>query len=83
MNLASFIEFLLIGGIAGWIAGLITKGSGFGVGGNIVVGIIGALLGGLCFGLLGIVAYGLVGRLIFAVLGSLLFFWLLGLIRKR
>ena len=83
MNLAGFIEFLLIGGFAGWIAGLIMKGSGFGVAGNIVVGIIGAFLGGLCFGLLGIVAYGLVGRLIFAVLGSLLFFWLLGFIKRK
>jgi uncharacterized membrane protein YeaQ/YmgE (transglycosylase-associated protein family) len=82
MNLTNFIVFLLIGGIAGWIAGLITKGSGFGVAGNIVVGIVGAFLGGLCFGLLGIAAYGLLGRLIFAVLGALLFIWLLGLIKK-
>ena len=82
MSLLNFIGFLLIGGIAGWIAGLITKGSGFGVAGNIVVGIVGAFLGGLCFGLLGIVAYGLIGRLIFAVLGALLFVWLLGFIKK-
>jgi uncharacterized membrane protein YeaQ/YmgE (transglycosylase-associated protein family) len=82
MNLTNFIVFLLIGGIAGWIAGLITKGSGFGVAGNIVVGIVGAFLGGLCFGLLGIAAYGILGRLIFAVLGALLFIWLLGLIKK-
>jgi uncharacterized membrane protein YeaQ/YmgE (transglycosylase-associated protein family) len=82
VSLASFIWFLLIGGLAGWIAGLLTKGSGFGVAGNIVVGIVGAFLGGLCFGLLGIVAYGLIGRLIFAVLGALLFIWLLGFVRK-
>ena len=82
MNLASFIEFLLIGAAAGWIAGLLTKGSGFGAAGNFVVGMVGAFLGGLCFGLLGIVAYGLIGRLIFAVLGALLFVWLLGFIRK-
>jgi uncharacterized membrane protein YeaQ/YmgE (transglycosylase-associated protein family) len=82
VSLVNFIGFLVIGGVAGWIAGLITKGSGFGVAGNIVVGIVGAFLGGLCFGLLGIVAYGLVGRLIFAVLGALLFVWLLGFVRK-
>ena len=82
MTLLSFIEFLLIGAVAGWIAGLITKGSGFGVAGNIVVGIVGAFLGGLCFRLLGIVAFGLLGQLIFAVLGALLFLWLLGLVRK-
>lgn len=82
MTLANFIVFLIIGGVAGWIAGLITKGSGFGIAGNIVVGIVGAFLGGFCFSLLGIVAFGLIGRLIFAVLGALLFIWLLGLIRK-
>lgn len=82
MTLLSFIEFLIVGGVAGWIAGMITKGSGFGVAGNVLVGIVGAFLGGLCFGLLGIVAFGLIGRLIFAVLGALLFIWLLGKIRK-
>lgn len=82
MSLANFIVFLLIGGIAGWITGLIAKGSGFGVVGNVIVGIVGAFLGNLCFGLLGIVAYGLLGRLVFAVIGALLFTWLLGFIRK-
>jgi uncharacterized membrane protein YeaQ/YmgE (transglycosylase-associated protein family) len=82
MTLTSLVLFLLIGGIAGWIAGLITKGSGFGVAGNIIVGIIGAFLGGLCFGILGIAAFGIIGRLIFAVIGALLFVWLLGFIRK-
>jgi uncharacterized membrane protein YeaQ/YmgE (transglycosylase-associated protein family) len=82
MPLANLIEFLLIGGIAGWLAGVIAKGSGFGVVGNILVGIVGAVLGGVCFGLLGIVAYGLIGRLIFAVLGALFFLWLLRFIRK-
>jgi uncharacterized membrane protein YeaQ/YmgE (transglycosylase-associated protein family) len=78
----NLIIFLLIGGVAGWIAGVITKGSGFGIAGNIIVGIVGAFLGGLCFSILGIAAYGLVGRLIFAVLGALLFIWLLSFIRK-
>jgi uncharacterized membrane protein YeaQ/YmgE (transglycosylase-associated protein family) len=82
VSLVNFIVFLLIGALAGWLAGIISKGSGFGVAGNIIVGIVGAFLGGLCFGLLGIVAYGLLGRLIFAVLGALLFIWLLGFIRK-
>jgi uncharacterized membrane protein YeaQ/YmgE (transglycosylase-associated protein family) len=82
MSPVNFIVFLLIGALAGWLAGIISKGSGFGVAGNIIVGIVGAFLGGLCFGLLGIVAYGLLGRLIFAVLGALLFVWLLGFIRK-
>jgi uncharacterized membrane protein YeaQ/YmgE (transglycosylase-associated protein family) len=82
MTLTNIISFLLIGGFAGWIAGVITKGSGFGIAGNIIVGIVGAFLGGFCFGVLGIVAYGFIGRLIFAVLGALLFIWLLGFVKK-
>jgi uncharacterized membrane protein YeaQ/YmgE (transglycosylase-associated protein family) len=82
MTLLAFIGFLLVGALAGWICGLITKGSGFGLVGNILVGIIGAFLGNLGFGLLGIVAFGLLGRLVFAVLGALLFVWLLGFIRR-
>ena len=82
MTLGNIIIFVLIGAFAGWIAGVITKGSGFGVCGNIIVGIVGAFLGGFCFGILGIAAYGLIGRLIFAVLGALLFIWLLRFIRK-
>ena len=82
MTLTGLILFLLIGAIAGWLAGVITKGSGFGVVGNMLVGIVGAFLGGFCFRLLGIVAFGLLGQLIFAVLGALLFLWLLRFIRK-
>jgi uncharacterized membrane protein YeaQ/YmgE (transglycosylase-associated protein family) len=82
VSLQHLVFFLIIGAIAGWIAGLITKGSGFGVVGNILVGIVGAFLGGFCFGLLGIAAFSLIGQLIFAVLGALLFIWLLSFIRK-
>jgi uncharacterized membrane protein YeaQ/YmgE (transglycosylase-associated protein family) len=82
MTPVNFIVFLIIGAVAGWIAGIISKGSGFGLAGNIIVGIVGAFLGGLCFGLLGIAAYSIIGRLIFAVLGALLFLWLLSFIRK-
>ncbi|HEY5228715.1 MAG TPA: GlsB/YeaQ/YmgE family stress response membrane protein [Opitutaceae bacterium] len=82
MSLQHIVFVLIIGALAGWIAGLITKGSGFGVVGNILVGIIGAFLGGFCFGLIGIAAFGLIGQLIFAVLGALLFIWLLSFIRK-
>ena len=82
MSLTYIVAFLLIGALAGWLAGIITKGSGFGAVGNVIVGIVGAFLGSFCFGLLGIVAVGFVGRLIFAVIGALFFTWLLGFIRK-
>jgi uncharacterized membrane protein YeaQ/YmgE (transglycosylase-associated protein family) len=83
MSPAGLIMFVIIGGLAGWISGVISKGKGYGLVGNIVIGILGAFLGGFCFMILGIVAYGFIGRLIFAVLGSLLLTWLLGLIRKK
>ena len=42
----SLIAWLIVGAIAGWLAGLIVKGFGFGLVGNIVVGIIGAVIAG-------------------------------------
>src|SRR5262245_50636463 len=56
--------FLLIGLAAGWLAGQLTKGGGYGVVGDLIVGVIGALLGGFLFGLLGISAGGRMGSLI-------------------
>jgi uncharacterized membrane protein YeaQ/YmgE (transglycosylase-associated protein family) len=82
MRLQDFLVFLLVGALAGWLSGLITKGSGFGLAGNIIVGIIGAFLGNLLFGLVGIAAYGLLGHIIFAVAGALLFVYLLRFIKK-
>jgi uncharacterized membrane protein YeaQ/YmgE (transglycosylase-associated protein family) len=82
MNLTYLIIFLVIGGLAGWCAGVIMKGSGFGVAGNIVVGIVGSILGAFCFRLLGIVAFGVIGQFIFAVIGAILFIWLVRLIVK-
>jgi uncharacterized membrane protein YeaQ/YmgE (transglycosylase-associated protein family) len=52
---------VLIGILAGWLAGQITKGSGFGLLGDLIVGILGSLLGSFLFGLLGIFASGLPG----------------------
>ena len=51
MTLTGLIIFLVIGGVAGWLAGVIVKGGGFGLIGDIVVGIIGSLIGGWLFGL--------------------------------
>ena len=59
--LVDIIIFLVIGAVAGWLAGLIMKGGGFGLVGDIVVGIIGSVIGGWLFNLLGIAAGGLIG----------------------
>ncbi len=76
------IWFLIIGALAGWIAGEIMRGHGFGLVGNLVVGIIGALVGGLLAGTLNIAAYGLVGSLVMAVIGAVVFLFLLNLLRR-
>ena len=70
MDLTSLIIWLLIGAIAGWLAGKIMKGGGFGLVGNIVIGIIGALIGGFLFGLLGITAGGIIGSIVMATVGA-------------
>jgi len=82
MSLTSLIWFLLIGLIAGWLAGRVMRGGGFGVVGDMIVGIIGALLGGWLFGVLGIHAGGLIGSIITAFVGAVLFILLLRLIRR-
>lgn len=76
----SIIWFILIGIIAGWIAGELTKGSGFGVLGNLIVGIIGAVLGGFLFDLFNVSAGGLLGRLIMSVIGALVLLFILSLV---
>jgi len=82
MRIEALLVFLLIGAVAGWIAGLLMKGKGFGLAGNIVIGIIGALIGGFLFGLLGIHTGGFLGSIITATIGAVLLIWVIGLIRK-
>lgn len=82
MDVTSLVLWLLIGGIAGWLAGNIMKGGGFGVPINIVVGIIGAVLGGFIFGLLGVTAGGIIGSLIVATVGAIILLFLAGLVKR-
>ena len=76
------IIFLLIGAVSGWIAGLIWKGGGFGLLGNIVVGIIGGFLGGWLMGKLGAEGGGLIWQIIVSVLGAWLLLFIISLFRK-
>ena len=78
-----FVWFLIIGLIAGWLAGKLTKGSGFGLIGDLVVGVIGALVGGFLFGLVGLSSSGLIGSLITAVVGAIVLLFIVGWIKKR
>jgi uncharacterized membrane protein YeaQ/YmgE (transglycosylase-associated protein family) len=82
MSLTGLIWFLLIGLIAGWLAGKVVRGGGYGVVGDMVVGVIGALIGGWLFGQLGISAGGLLGAIITAFVGAVILILLLRLIRR-
>lgn len=75
------IWFLVVGLIAGFLAGKIMKGSGFGVVGDLVVGVLGAFLGGWLFSALGITAGGLLGAILVALVGALVLLWLVRLVR--
>jgi uncharacterized membrane protein YeaQ/YmgE (transglycosylase-associated protein family) len=82
MDVQALVIFLAIGAVAGWLAGTLMKGGGFGLLGNIIVGVIGALVGGLLFGFLGITATGLIGSIVTATVGAVLLLFLVGLIKK-
>jgi uncharacterized membrane protein YeaQ/YmgE (transglycosylase-associated protein family) len=73
----NWIWFIIIGLAAGFLAGAVVKGHGFGLLGNLIVGVIGALLGGFIFSLLGIAATGLMGALICAFIGAVVLLLLL------
>jgi uncharacterized membrane protein YeaQ/YmgE (transglycosylase-associated protein family) len=78
-----FIWFIVVGLIAGWLAGQLVKGGGFGVVGDIVVGVIGALLGGWLFGAMGIwPGGGLIGAIIVATIGAILLIFIIRLIKR-
>jgi uncharacterized membrane protein YeaQ/YmgE (transglycosylase-associated protein family) len=77
------VYFLLIGALAGWLAGQLMKGRGFGLAGNMVVGVIGSILGGTLFRSLGLMPNGsLLSVLITALVGALVLLVLVGVIKK-
>ena len=79
----AFIWFIVVGLVAGWLAGQLMKGGGFGVIGDIAVGVLGALLGGFLFSSLGMsLGGGLLGAIIVATLGAVLLIFVLRLIKR-
>jgi uncharacterized membrane protein YeaQ/YmgE (transglycosylase-associated protein family) len=77
------IWWIVVGGIAGWLAGKVMKGGGFGVLMDIVIGIVGAMIGGWVFGMLGIFSGGgLIGSILVAFVGACILLWLVRLIKK-
>lgn len=77
------IVWLIIGAVAGWLAGKIVEGTGFGLIVDIIVGIVGAVIGGWLAGVLGIaIGGGLIGSIIVAVVGAVVLLLALRLIKQ-
>jgi uncharacterized membrane protein YeaQ/YmgE (transglycosylase-associated protein family) len=77
------IIWLIVGGVAGWLAGLIVKGYGFGLIGNVVVGIVGGLIAGWLLPRLGIaIGGGIIAEIINAVIGAVVLLVIIGFIRR-
>jgi uncharacterized membrane protein YeaQ/YmgE (transglycosylase-associated protein family) len=83
MGIGDLLAFLIIGLLAGFIAGKLMRGGGFGLVGNLIIGVIRSLVGGLIFRIVGLAATGFTGSLIMATLGAVVLLWLLGYVRKR
>jgi uncharacterized membrane protein YeaQ/YmgE (transglycosylase-associated protein family) len=83
MTLEALIVIIIVGLVAGWLAGQIVKGSGFGLVGDIVVGLVGALIGGWLLPRIGLgLGGGLVGEIITAVIGAVILLVILRLVRR-
>lgn len=74
--------FLLIGAISGWLAGQVWKGSGFGLVGNIIAGVVGGLVGGWLAGKLGIGGGGLIWQIVIAAAGAWLVLFIISMVKK-
>jgi uncharacterized membrane protein YeaQ/YmgE (transglycosylase-associated protein family) len=82
MTAQSLIIWLIVGAIAGWLAGIVVRGYGLGIVGNIVVGILGAFVGGWLIGGAGWLPNGLFGSIVSATIGAVILLLLLRLVRR-
>lgn len=84
MSTESILVILFVGIIAGWLAGKLVRGAGFGLIGNLLVGIAGALVATLLFPRLGIhLGSGLLSEILYSALGAIILLLIVGLIRRR
>src|SRR5271165_6743144 len=78
-----FIAWIVVGLIAGWLAGQVMKGGGYGILVDIILGILGGLLGGWIFGMLGIwPGGGMIGSIIVAFIGAVILVWITRLLKS-
>ena len=72
--------FLLIGLISGWLAGVISRGGGFGLWGDLLTGVVGSFVGGFLFNFMGISAYGMLGSIVSSTVGAIVLLWVLRMV---
>ena len=83
MEVQALIVFLVFGAVAGWLAGQIVRGMGFGLIGNIVVGIVGAFIAGWLLPQVGIaIGGGIIAAIVNALIGAVILLVILGLIKR-
>jgi len=80
--IANLIWWAVVGLIAGWAAGRIMKGGGYGVVMDIVLGIIGAIVGGWVMSAVGVHAGGFIGTIIVAIIGAVILIWVTRMLKK-
>jgi uncharacterized membrane protein YeaQ/YmgE (transglycosylase-associated protein family) len=80
--LSGLIWTLVIGLIAGWLAGKVMKGRGYGVPMDIVLGIVGGMIGRFVFGMLGLASWNVIGSIIVSFVGALILIWLVRQLKR-
>lgn len=79
----SLLWFLVVGLVAGWLAGILVKGGGFGLVGDLIVGVVGAFLGGFLFNTFGVsMGGGFVGSLVVATVGAVVLLFIVRLVKR-
>ena len=82
-DIGYWVWFFFIGGLIGWLAGLIVRGRGFGIVGDIVVGIVGAMLGGWMARVIGVSTSSTLGAFLLALVGAVVLVGLTRLVVKQ
>ncbi|TLD41965.1 MAG: Transglycosylase associated protein [Candidatus Jettenia ecosi] len=76
------IIWIISGIVAGWLTGLIIRGRGFGLMGDLIIGILGGILGGWLFAVFGLLVIGIMGNIIAAVIGGIVLVAIIRILRR-
>lgn len=83
MSAETLLIWIIVGAVAGWLAGLVVRGFGFGLVGNIIVGILGAILGGWLFGTIGFAfTTGIINTILTAFIGAVILLLIVRVVKR-